>query len=177
MFENIKKIISKTKEEKVSKVKFYNLDDELFGKLITVCLLLSDNNEILARGVSICSIKDTFNKTTGRNKSYGRAMKALKNKSDFYRIARDFCSDESCSKSFKVKKDDQERISLLEEYFSLYGNTTNTIEKKNLLVYNFIFPLSYPVSIAAQSFELESEYIPIPTDYELSIGLIRKNLK
>ena len=45
-------------------------------KVVTVCLIAL-KGEAIARGVSICSPMDCFNKRTGRAIALGRAMKAL----------------------------------------------------------------------------------------------------
>ncbi len=47
--------------------------------IVTVCLLLSPEFKILARGVAIRSTTDPHNKKTGKNKALGRAIKALVN--------------------------------------------------------------------------------------------------
>jgi hypothetical protein len=46
------------------------------GGTTTVCLLKKDN-ECVARGISICSPLDQFEKSTGRAKAFGRALKAF----------------------------------------------------------------------------------------------------
>jgi len=46
------------------------------GQIATVCLLKKED-KCVARGVSICSPLDQFNRATGRAKSFGRAIKAV----------------------------------------------------------------------------------------------------
>lgn len=41
-----------------------------------VCVVKADDGKV-ARGISICSYKDTFSKQTGRNKAEGYAIRAL----------------------------------------------------------------------------------------------------
>lgn len=48
--------------------------------LYTVCLLVDKNSKITARGISICSLMDPFNRIKGRNKALGRALKAFNRK-------------------------------------------------------------------------------------------------
>jgi hypothetical protein len=57
----------------------YEMNNPSPTPIITVCLLISPEFKILARGVAIRSTTDPHNKKTGRNKSYGRAIKALVN--------------------------------------------------------------------------------------------------
>ncbi len=55
--------------------------------IITVCLLLDPNfNTVVARGISIRSLQDSFRRKKGRDKSFGRAMKAYVNAGDFLPI-------------------------------------------------------------------------------------------
>jgi len=51
----------------------------------TVCLLKKENS-CVARGVSICSPQDQFNRATGRAKAFGRAIKAVVRKETNDRI-------------------------------------------------------------------------------------------
>ena len=44
---------------------------------ITVALMVNKHQQVLARGIAICSSKDNFNKKIGRAIAVGRANKAL----------------------------------------------------------------------------------------------------
>ena len=66
----------------------YYLRDHLKRPLITVCLL-RDENDNMARGVSICSPRDNPNKEEGRFLAVGRAHKAMEKKRDFSPISRE----------------------------------------------------------------------------------------
>ena len=59
-------------------VKFYYIRDSNNLPRVTVCLLkLGDE---IARGISICSLKEQPVVKTGRHKAYGRAMRAITHK-------------------------------------------------------------------------------------------------
>lgn len=62
--------------EQIERIKFYEFESPV-GPLFTACLVFGENGTILARGVSICSVQDGFNRKEGRNRAVGRALKAI----------------------------------------------------------------------------------------------------
>ena len=62
----------------MNKEKFYYFRDADNNPLVTVCLM--KRGEDISRGISICSFRDSPNKTVGRAIARGRAVKALCNK-------------------------------------------------------------------------------------------------
>jgi hypothetical protein len=76
----MKETLDKLTDEGVKQLKYYYKKTRLFGNICTVCLLIGENNELISRGVSICSLLDSHKKSTGKNIALGRAIKALKNK-------------------------------------------------------------------------------------------------
>jgi hypothetical protein len=50
--------------------------------IITVCLAHDEDNNIFARGIAICTMKDNTTKKEGRKIAKGRAMKALGTQKD-----------------------------------------------------------------------------------------------
>ena len=59
----------------ISRVKYYYHKTPLVNNVFTACLLIK-NKEIVARGISICSMLDVFSKVHGRGKSLSMALKA-----------------------------------------------------------------------------------------------------
>jgi hypothetical protein len=57
---------------------FYHFRNKKNEPVITICLL--QDEQIFARGISICSLKETPIKTDGRNRAKGRAEQAFRNK-------------------------------------------------------------------------------------------------
>ena len=57
-------------------VVYYMRESKEKRPVVTVCLCQDDNGNV-ARGVSICSLKDMPNKSIGRAIAVGRAIKAL----------------------------------------------------------------------------------------------------
>jgi len=53
-----------------------------------ICLLIDSNGDV-ARGISICSVKENFNKARGRGLALSRALSAMKDKCDSLDINRD----------------------------------------------------------------------------------------
>ena len=70
----------------VDKIFFYFKDSPLANNVCTTCLLINTKEKrIEARGVSICSLLDTFSKLKGKSKASGRALKALIRKENFFK--------------------------------------------------------------------------------------------
>jgi hypothetical protein len=71
------------------KLELYQLKDLYYygsipvtGHRRTTCVLLNGENGIVARGISMCSPRDQFNKRVGRAKALGNAMRAIEHKKD-----------------------------------------------------------------------------------------------
>lgn len=57
------------------KTRYYYLRDSKNSPLVTICLIEKDN--IVGKGVAICSMLDLPNKKVGRTIARGKALKAL----------------------------------------------------------------------------------------------------
>lgn len=66
---------------------YYYLRDDKNRPVITVCIIENDGKYY--RGISICSDKDQVIKRAGRNRSRGRALKAIHSTDDCEPIKRD----------------------------------------------------------------------------------------
>lgn len=133
---------------KISKIKFYEFETSV-GTIITVCLLIGDRMSVIARGVSICSILDNYRKKEGKNRSLGRAMKAIHNAESGLplRPHNRIDLDAFVAKTIKVDKN-RWRTSRYPKYSSLYE--------------------------AADSFKFKSEFLPELTEYEKQLLIDRK---
>jgi hypothetical protein len=135
-------VMEKLKENGVDKIKFYYSDkDPVVNNSFTVCLLLSNAGKLLSRGVSICSVKDMHNKSDARDKSFGRAFKAL------------------------LKKESSEPINPY-RFNEVNGcQTPAFVVRKN----GVRIPLDYPLREAVKFFSYKSEFDPKPTEKEVRI--------
>lgn len=66
----------------LKRVKYYYLRDELDKPRVTVCVIKGDDGKI-SRGLSLCSFLDNPCKKEGRQKAYGRALKAFFNRQSY----------------------------------------------------------------------------------------------
>jgi hypothetical protein len=144
------KVVSKLKTNGVDKIKFYYNDkDPIVGNVFTVCLLLSKEGKILSRGVSICSVMDMHNKQDARDRSFGRALKAVISKG---------AADQINPNRFTIKIGD---ISL-----------ESVLMRKN----GVKIPLNYPLIETVKYFKYKSEFNPTPTEKEVSILAPKKTV-
>lgn len=155
----------------VDKISFYWEGTPIINNAFTACLFInSEKNRIEARGVSICSLRDTFNRKKGKSRAYGRAMKALTRKVNDYKINPIGREDEFIRRSVKIKNKDSDKEFLdvtAKELMKIDPNmelTITEINGKNLIKkYAFELPVNYPISIANQSLRFKSQYRPNPT--------------
>ena len=151
MLDKNPEVSSKLKANGVNKIKFYYSDkDPIVGNIFTVCLLLSEGGQILSRGVSICSVMDMHNKQDARDRSFGRAMKALLSKDT---------TDEINPNRFTITIGD---VSL----------ETVLVRKNGVRI-----PLNYPLLESTKVFTYKSEFNPILTEKEVNKGELEKVLE
>lgn len=155
----------------VDKISFYWESTPIINNAFTACLFInSEKNRIEARGISICSLRDTFNRKKGKSRAYGRAMKALTRKVNDYKINPIGREDEFVKRSMKIKNEvsDKEFLDIkAKELMRIDPNmelTITEINSKNLIKkYTFDLPVNYPILIANQSLRFKSHYRPNPT--------------
>ncbi len=124
--------------DQIEQMKFYEFESPV-GPLFTACLVFGENGTFLARGVSICSVQDGFNKKDGRNRAIGRAIKAILNMQSDEPIKAELRDpDEFFTKMIKI------------------GKTKQAIK----------IPKYLHVKEAANHFAYKSEFIPTPTELE-----------
>lgn len=114
-FEKIKN--GKLKEilrKKINKIEFKEIKNSILGMLYMVCEFSLDG-KLLARGVSIRSLLDGFNRKRGKNKAFGRAVKALLSKSNSEPLREYIDEDTVLRRSFtsKNEKDSAEFLKIV----------------------------------------------------------------
>ena len=172
-------IIKNTEEELtakgVAKIKFYHQKNSLNENAFTVCLLLNKNNELLSRGISICSLLDTFEKKKGRTLAFGRSFSALKNESDKKEIVIKRSKDsvfEYVTRTKKIKDEDElkEFLNIITKVdnveYATHVVTSNGATRK-LIRYNLPYVLN--IHLAGSTFRYKSEYMPYPTEFESNV--------
>lgn len=156
----------------VDKIFFYYEDTPLTKNIHTTCLLINTKEKrIEARGVSICSLLDTFSKKEGRMKSSGRAIKALINKSNFYEINPFGREQEKVTRTVTIK-DKEEYEYFWDQLFpeiSLLNQPVKVIDpickgERCIKKYRFVIPANYPIERAGKFFRYKSEFRPEPVN-------------
>jgi hypothetical protein len=173
MNEDIRKILE---ENNVDKISFYFTNSPIISNAFTTCVFInSSKRRIEARGVSICSLLDTFSKSQGKNKAFGRAIKALVRKQNNWKINGSGRDDEFAKRAFKVKTQiDEEyfRNEIQEELIridpDMQISVTSTRSKKcaEYKKYSYEIPISYPVKLANLLYKYKSQYRPVPAGVE-----------
>ena len=164
------KVNEELKKSGVFNVKYYYKNKPLIGNIFTVCALLSEDNKILARGISIRSVLDAHNKKTARRISRNRALSAFfkQKKSD------PICYDEietvpSIKRSFKFKSE-EDKEKLINDARNIGLNVSCSTDNKMW----FYLPYSYPMNITKNYFDWKSEFNPTATEDEKKIFRIEE---
>lgn len=148
-------------------VKFYYEGSPITDNVFTACLLFGENNDLLARGVSICSLMDKHTKKKARNKAFGRAMKAMKNKNNFYPIQADREEWDRACIQLTYHGDSQKFDDEIRAYAVEVGPITENGD--GTITCNYLVAYAHPVLHTNMYFEWKSEFQPEPTEEELSI--------
>ena len=155
----------------VDKISFYWEDTPIINNAFTACLFIkSEKNRIEARGVSICSLRDSFSKKKGKSKAFGRAMKALVKRENDYKINAFGREDEFIKRTIKIKNEDSDKEFLKTKAKELIDINpameliiTEINNKHMLKKYSFELPINYPMEVTNKSFRFKSQYRPNPT--------------
>ena len=162
----------------VDKVKFYYRGTPIVNNAYTTCLFINTEKErIEARGVAICSVKDTYSKKAGKNKAFGRAIKALVRQTNDGKINPAGRDLETVKRSFKCKAEDKVKFNLeyIPELLEINPEMEISILNevgKYAAKYSFDIPLSYPIRIANMNYKYKSQYRPNPAGQE-EVSLLR----
>jgi len=181
--------VRKTVEERLDdlqvSVKYYRHTSPVTQNIFTACVFFNIDKTMIARGVAICSVLDSFSKATGRGIALSRALKAAEYKvssepinNQPYRwktlfVGRsmrmrndqdlDFFNGEVLPILSGLKADDKNWIKTLTEEDSK-GN------KKVKILYKI--PRDYPLKETVKVFKFKSEFMPDPTDTEKRLFLL-----
>jgi len=164
MNEDIQKILQ---DNDVDKISFYFVNTPIVNNAFTTCVFINSSKQrIEARGVSICSLSDTFCKSEGKNKAFGRAIKALVRKENNWKINGSGRDTEFVKRGLKIKSNDDEthfRSEIVEELKRIDPNMPVTVgPTRGYKKYSFDIPMSYPVRLANSLYKYKSHYRPIP---------------
>ena len=157
--------------QQIKTVKFYTHSNPLVNNLFTTCLFIMPNNQILARGVSICSPQDQHSAKHGKNQAFGRALKAAISEQSTLPIVH-HTSSKTIQKTFKFKSPQQRSDFWDNVYRKIIDNPKpcrfiNAHNNQYLL--KITVPVKYAVNLAKFYFNYKSEYMPQILPHESTI--------
>jgi len=162
MEESVKKLLEK---HGVDKVFIYTKRTPLLQNVYTTCLFINTTTkQIEARGVAICSVGDVYIKGKGKSKAFGRAMKALLNRDNNYRIKTRNRHTFLVRKEMKIKKAEDRvnfRDNILPELKTITKNIKIEDHGTGKLI-RFDIPSLYPIQLANKDFKYKSQFRPKP---------------
>ncbi len=167
MSKNVEDIL---KQNGVDKVAFYYKGTPLVNNAYTTCVFINtEKGRIEARGVSICSVRDVFCKKKGKQKAFGRAMRALVRRDNEGKINPEGRDLETIKREYRCKSDveQQEFINYkVPELTAINPDMELGVSENEgtKFVSKFIFdlPVSYPIRVANQMYRYKSQYRPNP---------------
>jgi len=155
----------KLKSLGVSTIKYYYKNCPLVGNIFTACVLMSEDQKILARGVAICSVSESHNKDFSRKLTLKRAKRAFFSQQNNEEITgNSFLMDGEILKYFKVKNKETKKklIENIQELdFPYYERSFDGVERLDVMI-----PYAYPLEMTKDYFKYKSEYQPQPTEEE-----------
>ena len=169
MNNNIERLLN---ENGVDKVKFYYTSTPLVDNAYTTCVFINtEKGRIESRGVAICSLRDTFSKSKGKNKAFGRAMTAIHRKINSGKINPSGRDCEGVRRELKIKseKDAKKFEGAVAELHQLDPDLGVIVVEGNGKTHNkycFSIPASYPIRIASKDFKYKSQFRPNPAGGE-----------
>ncbi len=167
------------KNNQIDKIKFYHHKSPLTNNIFTACLFLNSvKNQIVARGVSICSLRDSFNKSKGKHKAFGRAVKAVIHKKNTYKIRSNVRKKEYINRRMKFKTEQEFNDIIIPELLKINPELAIKISKiNNTSTYSFKLPINYPIMVTNIFFKYKSSYLPnVANGRENKFLLDKKNI-
>jgi hypothetical protein len=149
---------------------YYYEKSPCVGNSVTVCLFLEkESNLLVARGISICSIYDQFNKKEGRKRAYKRARNALGKRCTSLEIKKikdytEYDYFDLRRKKVKTIKEERDFVDKLREFKNIDFKVITNGSKKYV---QYDLPYLHPMEIALKQFIWKSYYRPNPTDREI----------
>lgn len=164
-------------ENNVDKVFFYTRTTSFLNNLYTTCILVdSITEQIKARGISICSVKEIYSKEIGKKKAYARALMALLKKKNSEKINVNRKNDFSTIKrNIKLKKYTYEKFTDLTDEISKIDPNYKHVEIDGVEKIFYFLPVTFPIKMAGLTYKYKSQYLPNPATREEVIFL--KNVK
>lgn len=167
MSKNVEEILE---QNGVDKVAFYYRGTPLVNNAFTTCVFINtEKGRIEARGVSICSVRDVFCKKKGKQKAFGRAMRALVRKDNEGKINPGGRDLETIKREYRCRTDieQQEFINYkVPELEAINPDMELGVSEhengKYISKYIFDLPVSYPMRVANQMYRYKSQYRPNP---------------
>ncbi len=137
------------------------------GPVATICLFIGKDQKLLARGISICSLYDQFNKKEGKKQSYKRARRAFGTKdTDKLSVIKqqygDFYDPVVRKKRVYNEAEVENFIEDSKNHITIYKVIRNG-DKKYI---QYQIPYFHPLNVVSQ-FDFKSCYLPKPTDREV----------
>lgn len=157
----------------VRSIKFYHYKTDMTQNMFTVCLLLDNENRIISRGVSICSLLDAFEKKKGRLISFGRAFGSAQGEETSREISFKPGNKRYLDYVQRIKRfGDVEESKNFVRHLSEYGidHTSwcvneNGRGEETLVRYHI--PYTWNIHKASCFFKYKSEFKPVPTGHEV----------
>lgn len=162
-------------EHGIDKIAFYTAGTPIVNNVFTTCVFLNTlKGSIEARGVAICSLKDSYSKKKGKQKAFGRAMQALLHMKNDLRIKATCRDDELVKRKIKVKTHEDEvefQTVILDELRRVDPSMKiQTMKSHGYKKYFYDLPASYPMRLANNLYRYKSQFRPNPvTDEELRL--------
>ena len=146
------------KKERVSKIKFNEFKSSL-GILFITCTFFDEDRKPSARGLSICSLADTFIRKEGKKKAFNRAVKAIVTKMN----SNEVIERDNIKRYVRRSVDNSTQLQSLNQYI----RRQRYVDYKGKKKFEFSIDSSAPLRIAKQkySFRYKSEYKPVFWDY------------
>lgn len=177
--ENSKKknIDFKLNELGVKNVKYYYYKTPIANNIYTGCLFIDQENQIISRGITICSILDTFNKKKGRRKSFSNALKAAIEKKNSLPIViyPERWKQKLANRTFHIKYDNDIEIfnkkilPILKFYNCEFLTQSITMGDKTKMFYKI--PRDYSLRETIRIIRYKAEFHPAPIKEELHMHL------
>ena len=152
--------------KEIHRVKYHHYKTPLTNNIFTTCSLFNENNIIISRGVSICSLLDSFVKKEGRRRSYSRAIKAMHTEKNSQPI-NTYNRNDDCFIKRTLKVKSSEDITYFIEKITPELNSNNFHrayrENNQIIRYEYNIPKNYPIMKASEFFKFKSEFKPVIT--------------
>jgi hypothetical protein len=143
------------------RIKFSYKRTEILNNVFTVCELEDSDRNLVARGISICSILDQHIKKKSRCIALGRAIKAFENQKNSCEIIPNRFNDPLYEKIMVL---DPQKISFATQEALDNGFIMCEVKKNEKVGVKVIIPRSYPIQVASQYFQYKCEYMPSPVN-------------